>query len=389
MSASTAKDSRALLDDLIAFDTTSAKSNLALIEYVETYLKGYGVDSRRVLDPGGKKANLYATIGPQDVPGIMLSGHTDVVPTAGQNWSSDPYQVEERDGKLYGRGACDMKGFIACALAQVPALAVAELKTPMHLAFSYDEEVGCLGVRHLIDAMADMPVRPAMAIIGEPTSMRPMIGHKGKQALRVTISGHSCHSAYPTEGVNAVEYAAEIIAEVRRIHRRFAEHGPFDSDYRVPHTTLHVGVIQGGTAINIVPNHCQFDMEIRHLPEDDPQAIVAELEAFVNETLMPQMQRGGNTGSVSFEPLSGYPGLFTAPDADVVSFVRGLLEGDSAPSKISFGTEGGLFSQRLGIPAVVCGPGSIEQAHKPDEYVSLVQLAHCDRMLDALRNAIA
>ncbi len=385
-------NSRELLSRLVAFDTTSAVSNLALIEFVQQYLTESGVASQLVHDDSGKKANLYATIGPQDKSGVMLSGHTDVVPVSGQNWSSDPFVLTARDERLYGRGSCDMKGFIASALAVVPRLSQAELHTPIHLAFSYDEEVGCLGVRRLIDMMADLPVRPAMAIIGEPTLMNLMIAHKGKRSIRVTVEGVNCHSAYPTEGVNAIEYAAELVAEIRRIHAQFKVDGPFDDDYRVPHTTLHVGVFNGGTALNIVPHHCQFDFEIRHLPEDNPEQVIARIQAYADEVLVPAMQVAGNSaasGAIRFTELSGYPGLFTAPDADVVGFVRGLLDHEAVPDKISFGTEGGLFSERLGIPAVVCGPGSIQQAHKADEYVAIDQLAQCDQMMENLFRAIS
>lgn len=377
-------NSRELLATLVQFDTTSALSNLALIEFVKEYLAGYGIESALVHDESGQKANLYATIGNPDQAGVMLSGHTDVVPVKGQAWTSDPFTLTERDGLLYARGSCDMKGFIACALAAVPALSRARLRMPVHVALSYDEEVGCLGVRRLLTMMSDLPIRPAMAIIGEPTSMRLMIAHKGKQATRITVKGQSAHSAYPTEGVNAVEYAAELITEVRRIHDQFKQNGPFDSDYRVPHTTLHVGVIQGGTALNIVPQQCHFDMEIRHLPADDPAEIMQRLQTYAETQLLPAMRAVAPQAAIEFTPLSGYPGLYTAPDAEVVSFVRGLLTPDVEVSKISFGTEGGLFSQQLGIPAVVCGPGSILQAHKPDEYVSIDQLAACDQMMQRL-----
>ncbi len=382
-------NSRELLQKLLAFDTTSRNSNLALIDFVRDYLCAHGVDSTLVHDDSGAKANLYATIGPPDKPGVMLSGHSDVVPVDGQQWSSEPFELVERDGRLYGRGAADMKGFIACALAAVPALRATDLHTPVHLALSYDEEVGCLGVRRLIDMLEGLAPRPAMAIIGEPTSMALVIGHKGKRAIRVEVDGHACHSAYPSEGVNAVEYAAELIAEIRRIHARFKRHGPFDSDYRVPHTTLHVGSVSGGTAINIVPRQCRFDFEIRHLPQDDPERIIGEIQRYADEVLSAEMRAVDEHAGFRFTGLSGYPGLFTAADAQVVGFVRGLLDGEAAPGKVSFGTEGGLFSQRLGIPAVVCGPGSIAQAHKPDEFVATSQLAACDTLLARLGAALA
>jgi len=376
--------SRELLERLVSFDTTSVLSNLELIHFIQDYLAQYGVESQRISDETGGKANLYATIGSQDKGGVMLSGHTDVVPVKGQPWSSDPFTLTERDDRLYARGSCDMKGFIASALAVVPQLTSQTLHTPVHFAFSYDEEVGCLGVRRMIDVMEGLPVRPAMAIIGEPTSMKVMIGHKGKRSVRVTVTGQSGHSAYPTEAVNAIEYAAELVAEIRRIHAEFKVKGPFDDDYRVPHSTLHVGVFNGGTALNIVPNQCVFDFEIRHLPQDDPETLLQRIQDYAEQQLLPQMKAVSAKVGFEFTTLSGYPGLYTSPDEAVVAFARGLLSEDTGVSKISFGTEGGLFSERLGIPAVVCGPGSIQQAHKADEYVSLEQLAACDAMMGRL-----
>jgi acetylornithine deacetylase len=381
-------NSHELLARLISFDTTSALSNLALIQFIQDYLASYDVQSTLVHDETGRKANLYATIGPRDRGGVMLSGHTDVVPVKGQAWTTNPFELTERDGLLYGRGACDMKGFIASCLAAVHALTQANLHTPVHFAFSYDEEVGCLGVRRLIEMMQGLSVRPAMAIIGEPTSMRLMIGHKGKRAYRVKVTGQSAHSAYPIEGVNAVEYAAELVTEIRRVHAQFQQQGPFDSDYRVPHTTLHVGVFNGGTVLNIVPSACQFDFEIRHLPEDEPEQILQRIQAYAEQILIPVMRATSPQAAIEFEVLSAYPGLYTAPNAEVVQFVKGLLAPNTELSKISFGTEGGLFSESLGIPAVVCGPGSILQAHKADEYLSLEQLAACDAMLAKLTQVL-
>ena len=384
MQAAANMTSRELLERLVSFDTTSALSNLALIHFIQEYLEQYGIESQCISDETGGKANLYATIGPQNKGGVMLSGHTDVVPVKGQPWSSDPFTLTERNDRLYARGSCDMKGFIASALAIVPQLTHQTLHTPMHLAFSYDEEVGCLGVRRMIDVMEALPVRPAMAIIGEPTSMKVMIGHKGKRSERITVTGQSGHSAYPTEAVNAIEYAAELVAEIRRIHAEFKVNGPFDSDYRVPHSTLHVGVFNGGTALNIVPNQCVFDFEVRHLPQDDPGEILQRIRRYAERELLPDMRAVSGGVEIGFEALSAYPGLYTPPDAEVVRFARGLLGEDTGVSKISFGTEGGLFSERLGIPAVVCGPGSIQQAHKADEYVSLEQLGACDGMMSRL-----
>ena len=373
-----------ILEDLIGFDTTSSNSNLELIRYVEDYLSQYGIKSTLVNDESGKKANLYATIGSADRAGVMLSGHTDVVPVVGQHWSSDPFVLKRLDNKVFGRGSADMKGFIACVLDWVPQMVTAKLETPIHIALSYDEEVGCIGVRRLLDLMKNMPVVPSMAIIGEPTNMEIVVAHKGKRAIRVNVRGASAHSAYPTEGVNAVEVAAQLVAHICEVQRKIEKNGPFDSGFRVPHTTLHVGTIRGGTALNIVPNECSFDFEIRHLPEHEIDLLISDIEKFAIDSLEPEMHLKNRDTGIDFTELFGYPALFTAPNAPVVAFVRSLLDSEGAVEKVSFGSEAGLFSRQVEIPAVVCGPGSIQQAHRPDEFVSMEQLDACSRMLGRL-----
>jgi acetylornithine deacetylase len=376
-------DSRALIETLVAFDTVSAKSNLALIEFLQERLAEHGVESCLVHDETGGKANLYATIGPQDRPGVLLSGHSDVVPVAGQAWASDPFSVAERDGRLYGRGTADMKCFLAVAVAHLPTMVAADLKTPIHLAVSYDEEVGCIGVRRLLEVLNGLPVKPAMCIIGEPTGMRVMVGHKGKLAYRVKVRGLECHSSLAPQGVNAVDYAAELVVFLRRLARRQLEQGRQDTAYEVAATTIHTGTISGGSALNIVPKDCAFDFEIRSLPEDDPDSLVEEVRRFAREELEPQMQAVSPDCGIAFEALSGYPGLDTDPGEDVVTFVKSLV-GANQHGKISFGTEGGLFQRTAGIPTVVCGPGEIAQAHKPDEWISLDQVALCERFMERL-----
>jgi acetylornithine deacetylase len=373
--------SLSILEELIGFNTTSCNSNLELIRYVEDYLSQYGVKSILVNDEPGGKANLYATIGPSDRGGVMLSGHTDVVPVEGQHWNSDPFVLKQLNGKVFGRGSTDMKGFIACVLERVPQMVTAKLETPIHIALSYDEEVGCIGVRRLLDLMTNMPVVPSMAIIGEPTNMEIVVAHKGKRAIRVNVRGESAHSAYPTEGVNAIEVAAQLVAHICEAQKKIEKNGPFDSGFRVPYTTLHVGTIRGGTALNIVPNECSFDFEIRHLPEHEIDLLISDIEKFAIDNLEPKMHLKSPDAGIDFIELLGYPALFTAPNAPVVGFVRSLLDGEGEVEKISFGSEAGLFSGQIGIPAVVCGPGSILQAHRPDEYVSLEQLKVCDSML--------
>jgi acetylornithine deacetylase len=382
-----ANNSVDMLRRLVSFDTTSRESNLALIDFVREWLDRHAVDSELVFDETGRKANLYATIGPPDVGGIMLSGHTDVVPVDGQDWHSDPYAVSAADGRLFGRGTADMKSFIAVVLAQLPQLVARRVHTPIHLALSYDEEVGCRGVRRLIAALSDRPARPRLCIVGEPTSMRPVIGHKGKRSFHCHVHGFECHSSLTHLGVNAVEAAAELVAELKAMARRKHASGPFDRDFTPPYTTIHTGRITGGTALNIVPRECGFDFEYRLLPGDDADAPIAELRAFAENRLLPEMRAVRSEASIEFSELSAFPALATAPDAEVTRLALSLT-GANGTGKVAFGTEGGLF-QQAGIPTVVCGPGSIEQAHKPDEFIVLDQVLRCEEFISRLFDRVA
>jgi len=371
-----------LLHTLTAFPTVSRDSNLDLIAYVRDYLAKLGVPSTLVHNEDGRKANLWATIGPADTPGIVLSGHTDVVPVEGQAWSSDPFKLTVRDGNLYGRGSADMKGFIACCLAVAPAAVKAKLRTPLHFAFSYDEEIGCVGVRRLLDLLKDAPVKPRLCIVGEPTMMQAVTAHKGKLGFRVTAYGLEAHSSLAPIGVNAIYMAADLIGAIRAIQKEIAEHGVRDGDYEVAYTTLHVGKMQGGEVMNIVPNRATFDFEIRYLPEDDEQAIVTRIRAAAEKIALSYKPVYADA-RFSFAELQSYPAMNTPVDSEAVKFVHALTGGNST-GKITFGTEGGLFQKALGTPAVVCGPGNIAVAHKPDEYVSEAQMAQCDRMMARL-----
>lgn len=375
--------SRAMIERLIAFDTTSRDSNLALIEYVRQYLAGHGVQSETVPSADGRKANLFATIAPADGdvgrPGIVLSGHTDVVPVDGQPWNTEPFKAVERGGKLYGRGTSDMKSFVAVCLALVPEIKAAKARLPIHLAFSYDEEVGCIGVRRLIDVLVKRGFKAQACIVGEPTEMRVVTGHKGKKSWRCTVGGHEAHSAMTHLGVNAVEAAAEAVAKLKSMARRFRDRGPFDPMFEPPHTTAHTGTIQGGTALNIVPLRCEFAFEFRYLPGEDPDAMFAELRGYTEKHLLPEMRRVEPSAGFVWEELSRIPGLDTPEDDAVVAFAK-QLTGANAVAKVSFGTEAGLF-QEAGLPTIVCGPGSIEQAHKPNESIALDQVAECEAML--------
>ena len=372
----------AMIERLVGFDTTSRGSNLGLIEWVRDYLKGQGIESRLTYDARGDKANLFATVQKGSKPGIVLSGHTDVVPVDGQNWSSDPFKATLKGERLYGRGACDMKSYLAVVLAMAPRFATAELKAPVHFALSYDEEVGCIGARGLLEDLARNGIRPAGAIIGEPTDMRPVIAHKGKRSYHCCVRGREAHSALTPQGVNAIEYAARIITYIRHMAERMRDCEPRDHGFDVPFTTLQTGVIAGGTAGNIVPRECRFQFEFRYLPGADPDALEREIKDYAERVILPEMHRTDPDTGISFETSAEIPGLNTAEQDEVTRLAQALSRSKSA-SKVAYATEGGLF-QRAGIPAIICGPGSIEQAHKPDEYVTLEQVALCESFMQRL-----
>ena len=374
--------SRTLLERLVAFDTTSRESNLALIDFVWRYLTDLGISCELIHNAGRSKANLYARLGPAGSGGILLSGHSDVVPVDGQNWSVPPFALSERDGKLYGRGTADMKGFIACMLAAVPHFLAQPLAQPLHLAISYDEEVGCLGVRTLLDVLASRPEKPDLCLIGEPTELQPVLGHKGKLAVRCEVQGAACHSAYAPQGVNAIQYAAKLIHRLTAIGEVFAAPERQDTRFDPPFTTVQTGLIQGGRALNIVPAECTFDFEVRTLPQDDAQQVAEELERYAQRELLPQMRAVNSDTEIRFYPLSSYPGLYTAAQSAAAQLLAHLT-GSEAFSTVAFGTEGGLFHQ-AGIPSVICGPGSMAQGHKPDEFITIEQLDACDAMLRRL-----
>ena len=372
----------ALIRRLIAFDTVSERSNLELIDFVRGYLDDLGVASELVYDEGHGKANLYATLGPPERSGIALSGHSDVVPVEGQPWDSDPFEVREREGRLYGRGTSDMKSFIAVCLALAPEFLAREIAVPLHLVVSYDEEVGCLGVRGLLEVLRRREVKPRAVFVGEPTEMRVVRAHKGKLSYRAHVDGLEAHSGMAHLGVNAVEAAAEAIAFLKAMARRHRDGGPYDEALIPPYTTVHTGLVSGGTQLNIVPRHCHFDFEFRPLPGDDPRPLFEELRQHVRERLEPEMRRVDPATGFRFELLSEVPALNADEDSEVVQLARALT-GANTTHKVSFGTEGGLF-QESGMPAVICGPGSIAVAHKANEYIELEQVALCESWLRRL-----
>ncbi|MFC3337346.1 acetylornithine deacetylase [Paracandidimonas soli] len=376
------RSSRDLLAQLIRFPTVSRDSNLALIEFVRDYLHGYGVTSELFYNSEHTKASLFATIGPTDRGGIVLSGHTDVVPVDGQAWTVDPFCLTEKDGRLYGRGTADMKGFIASAMAIVPSLLARPLTVPVHLAFSYDEELGCLGVRPMLNALAGRPNRPRLCLIGEPSELKPILGHKGKLAMRCQIHGAACHSAYAPNGVNAIEYAARLIGRLNEIGDRLAHPTRHDARFDPPFSTVQTGVIRGGSALNIVPAECEFDFEVRALPDFDAQLVADELQTFATTELEPKMQAVSTDTSIRMSQLTAYPALATLADGEAAQWLAWLCRSNDFGT-VAFGSEGGLFTQ-AGIPAVICGPGSMDQGHKPDEYITVEQLRRCDAMLASL-----
>ncbi|MEM7696402.1 MAG: acetylornithine deacetylase [Pseudomonadota bacterium] len=367
-----------ILSRLVAFPTVSRTDNTALMDYCATTLAAAGATLTRIPYEDGRD-NLYAVIGPEDGAPVVLSGHTDVVPVEGQAWTRPPFELTEANGKLFGRGTTDMKGFVAAALSAAERAGSAPLKRPLALALSCDEEVGCLGVRPMVDALAKAPVRPSLVIVGEPTNLSVATGHKGKTALRAEVYGREGHSALAPFALNALYLASDFVAALRARQAAIAAHGARDADYDVPYTTLHPGKLSGGVALNIVPNRATVDFEIRALAEDDMGAIVDELRA---EAANVCAATGDPDAKIAIESVFSYPGLAT-DDRTAIDFVKGLT-GANGTIKVAYGTEGGLFSERVGAPVVVCGPGSMAQGHRPDEFIAKEQLDRCDQMLTAL-----
>ncbi len=375
-------DMRAIFEQLMRFDTVSSKPNIDLMQFVQGLLGDAGIDAVLIPDATGAKANLYATVGPVGQGGVMLSGHTDVVPVEGQVWTKPPFALTEEDGRFYGRGATDMKGFCTAAIATMLQAAKRPLKTPLHLALSYDEEIGCMGVRSLIDLLDAAPVRPRFCIVGEPTNMQVATGHKGKVALRASCTGREGHSALAPLALNALHLAADFVQAVRGLQADVAAHGLSDGDYDVPYSTIHVGKLNGGVQVNIVPNTAVIDFEIRSVAGEDVAGLIDRLRAAADAIVAP-LRAEFPEAAIKIERQWDYPGLGTPSDAAVVNFVKGLT-GANGTMKVAFGTEGGLFDARLGIPTVICGPGSMAQGHKPDEYVTVEQMARCEAMMAAL-----
>lgn len=376
-----------LLEKLIAFPTVSRDSNLDLVRFVAELLEARSIKRTIIASPDGRKANLFATVGPSNLAGVMLSGHTDVVPIDGQNWTVPPFAMTQRDGRLFGRGAADMKGFVACALSACLKAGERNLKTPLQLALSYDEEIGCVGVHSLLAMLRTAPQKPLLCIVGEPTEMRVATGHKGKIALRALCRGREGHSALAPFALNAIHLACDFIGVLRAEQKRLAVDGARDADYDVPYTTIHAGKINGGVALNIVPGSCQIDFEIRHVARDDPDEILVRLRREADR-IVAESAAVAPEAAIAIDIVNAYPGLDTPLESEAVAFVKSLI-GVNSTIKVAFGTEGGLFSREVGTPTVVCGPGSMAQGHKENEYVSLEQLNRCDAMLENLLQRLA
>lgn len=370
------------LGDLIGFNTTSAYSNLEIIAHLKHYFNDLGMQTTVLHDASGEKANLVARIGPANVPGIVLSGHTDVVPANARSWISDPFHMEQRGSRLYGRGTCDMKGFIACVMAAAPALLRGPLVRPFYFCFSYDEEVGCLGAPAIANHLAALEVPPGLAIIGEPSEMQLINGQKGKIAMRVTVRGEGGHSSFAPQHVNAVEYASRIIAMIGERSRQYEREGPFDHEFSIPHATTLTTLIEGGVATNVTPDTCEFIFELRSIDQAAAQTDMQTLIAEVEEALLPEMQQRSVASSIEWQELFSYPAMGDATHCEMFKQLEAILP--KRGGKVSYGSEGGVFEVDGNIPSVILGPGSIRQAHKPNEYIEIDQLRQCLAFFDTL-----
>lgn len=382
-------NTREWLEKLVSFDTTSRNSNLDLIETVRDALVAQGVQTHLSHSAERNKANLFATLPAHDGQtqgGIILSGHTDVVPVDGQDWTSDPFTLTERDGKLFGRGAADMKGYIAASLALVPEFLAMPRNKPIHLAYSYDEEVGCVGAPVMLAELKSRGLQADGCVVGEPTGMQVVVAHKGINLFTCKVHGRAAHSSLTPRGCNAIEYAARLICRIRDIADHFKANGPYDDLYDVPFTTMTTNLVKGGIAVNTIPDLCEFTYEFRNLPGMSPESVQARVEQYVRDELVPHMRREYEQADVDIQKGAFAPALEACEQAAVTQLVRALTH-DSDVRKVAYGTEAGLFHE-VGIPTVVCGPGHIEQAHKPDEFVAIDQLDACDRFMRKLGQSL-
>ncbi|KTD22148.1 Acetylornithine deacetylase [Legionella lansingensis] len=371
---------------LIGFNTISSNSNMELIEVIAEWFKLHRINAHIIPSTIDSKANLFATIPAQNGQtqgGLLLSGHTDVVPVAGQMWTTDPFIATEKDGKIYGRGASDMKGFIAVLLALLPEFKALKLCKPLHFAFTYDEEVGCIGVDDLLEYLQKISIQPEGCIVGEPSSMRPIIGEKSRRVFHCQIQGYSVHSSLADQGCNAIHYAGRLICYISELAKYLKEQGPFDKDFDVPYCTLCTNIISGGTARNIIPNNCELIIEIRYLPQFPLENLRSQLENYINNELLPDMKKTYPEAAVYLDQISDSPGFTASKDAPITRLVHTVI-GTEEYLKVSYSSEATSY-QDAGIPTIICGPGNIEQAHRPDEFISLEQLNICEH---ALKNIV-
>ncbi len=386
MAACETLTTREILAKLVSFDTTSRNSNLDLVAWIRDYLEGWNVHVRESRNEDGTKANLHVIIGPERAGGLALSGHVDTVPVDGQTWATDPFSLQEVDGRLYARGATDMKGFVAAMLAAVPDLARRDRPIPVHLMITFDEEVNCAGARRLVRDMEESGLRPSLCIVGEPSSLRPIVAHKGRLSLRVAVRGRPAHSSDPSRGVNAVHAAARAIAFVADEGDRLAREGVRANGFAPPHSTTQCGLMSGGAILNIVPEAAQFDVEWRTVPGDDAHALLGRLRDHVATAIQPAMRAADPHAGFTFTVLHQLPPLALPPDHALAALVTNAIgDNRSRPGHVSYGTEAGIYSD-AGIASIVCGPGDIARAHKPDEWIGQSELDSCDAFI---RRAVA
>ena len=375
-----------ILEKLISFNTVSKNSNINLINYVTELFNKNSIEYLLDTNKNKTKSNLLAYIGPKVNGGILLSGHTDVVPTESQKWTKPPFKLSEDNGLLYGRGTADMKSFIACSINNLIQTKSKILKKPLYLALSYDGEIGCVGVRSLITLMSKFKNKPEMCIIGEPTSMQIATGHKGKTGIIAECFGKEAHSAHAPLYVNSINLASDFIVEIKKIQNKIINKHNFDSFYKIPYTTIHVGKISGGIALNIVPKYTTVNFEIRNIFSDNPIEIVKEIKSAI-KIIIKEAKKVSEESEIKLKITNEYPYLETSINNEIVSFMK-QITGNNNTIKVDFGTEGGLFSDKVNIPTIVCGPGSMEQGHKPDEFISRDQINQCDKILDKISSSL-
>ncbi|KTC87500.1 MULTISPECIES: acetylornithine deacetylase [Legionella] len=375
------------LEKLISIDTISNNSNLELIETIASWLKLHDVQFHIIPSPDGSKANLFASIPTKDdqiTGGLVFAGHTDVVPVAGQMWDTNPFVATEKNGKIYGRGACDMKGFIAVILALIPKLKKLTLLKPIHFAFTYDEEIGCIGVDFLLDYIKKLGIKPEGCIVGEPSNMRPIIGEKARRVYHCQIQGWSAHSSIAAKGCNAIEYASRLICYIHKFANYLKENGPFDYDFDYPFTTVSTNIVSGGIAYNVIPGTCEFILEIRYLPQFPLENFRSQIENYINKELLPEMKKNYSEAAIYLEEISDASGFVALEDTPLIRLVRSIT-GVKDRLKVSYSTEAGIY-QDANIPTVVCGPGHIDQAHQPNEFIANEQLIICEKVIKNLIN---